>query len=284
VPSNEHCPGCLSPAAQLPEDDKTWLLGFEGLGRLVRCTDCSLVYLRDYRPELLESHGDDYVREQVSHYGDRASPEQEALFRDRLVWAGQRVSGRRALDLGCGTGAFLLHAQALGWTASGLDNSEVPRQLLAGHGIEVAVGDAVELLDARPAQFDLIHMNHSLEHIPRAAEALLAAKRALAPGGLLYVEVPNEFENLTFRAMAALGRKRKRGSLFGRSKPVKVPSPHLYFFTKKSLAALARRAEFSSFDVHARRREPFDLSLGDAAAALAAFVGHGQFLTLTASA
>ncbi len=284
VSSKERCPGCLSASAQLPEEDNTWLLGFEGLGRLMRCKDCSLVFLRDYPPELLESHGDDYVREQVSHCGHRASREHDALFGERLAWATQRVSGRRVLDLGCGNGAFLLAAQARGWSASGLDNSQVPRELLAPHGIEVTVADSVEFLTARPGAFDFIHMNHSLEHIPQAAETVLAAKRALAPGGLLYVEVPNELENLVFRAMAALGRKRKRGCVFGRSKPAKLPSPHLYFFSKKSLAALARRAEFSEFDVHARRREPFDFSPGVAGSTVAALLGHGLFLTLTASA
>lgn len=278
------CPCCLSIAEALPEDDKAWLLGFEGWGSLVRCSDCSLVYLRNYGPELLESHGEDFVRDKVSQFLQQSSREQERLFESRLAWAAVRTPGRRVLDVGCGSGAFLLTAKQLGWSASGLDNSQVPRELLAPHGIEVGVADAVEYLQQRPAAFDLIHMNHSLEHIPLAAETLVAAQRALAPGGCLYVEVPNELDNLVYRAAELLGRKRKRGSLFGRSKPSAMPSPHLYFFNKKSLRRLAERAGFSGIEVNARRREAFDFSAAEAACSLAALLGNGIFLTLTASA
>jgi SAM-dependent methyltransferase len=277
------CPVCLSTTEPLPEDDCAWLLGFEGWGRLVRCADCSLVYLRDYTPALLEHHGDDFVRTKVSQCGHEPSSEHERLFAGRLAWAEARTSGRRVLDIGCGNGAFLLAAQQRGWRACGLDNSAVPRELLAPRGIEVSVRDAVEYLEEQRASFDFIHMNHSLEHIPQAAETLLAARHALAPGGLLHVEVPNELDNLVYRALALLGRKSKRGSLLGRSRPAAAPSPHLYFFNKRSLRRLAQRAGFSSIDVHARRREAFDLSAAEAACSLAALLGNGIFLTLTAN-
>jgi SAM-dependent methyltransferase len=133
-----------------------------------------------------------------------------------------------------------------------------------------------------PASFDFIHMNHSLEHIPNAAATVLAARASLLPGGLLYVEVPNEFDNLVYRLLELVGRKKKHGSLLGRSKPPAAPSPHLYFFNKKSLAKLAARAGFSSFEVHARRREPLELNASEAAASLSALLGAGPFLTFTA--
>jgi SAM-dependent methyltransferase len=276
------CPVCLSTAGLLPEPDKTWLCGFEGRGRLVRCADCALIHLRDYGPELLESHGDDFIAAKVAQHA--RSPEHERLFAERLAWAESRTPGRRVLDIGVGNGAFLLEAQRRGWHPHGVDTSTVPRDLLAPHGIEVTVGEGLDFLQAHPAAFDLIHLNHTLEHIPRAAETIVAARRALAPGGLLYVEVPNEFENWLFRAADALGRKRKAGSLLGRSRPLREPSPHLYFFNKRSLRKLATRAGFDSFDVHARRREPLELDAGEVAAAAAAVLDGGLFLTLTASA
>jgi trans-aconitate methyltransferase len=186
------------------------------------------------------------------------------------------------LDIGCGNGAFLLSARESGWQPQGLDNSETARELLAPTGIDVCVADAVEFLGQHPASFDFIHMNHSLEHIPQAAETVLAARAALLPGGLLYVEVPNEFDNLVYRVLELVGRKKKHGSLLGRSKPAREPSPHLYFFNKKSLTKLAARAGFSSFKVHARRREPLELNAAEAAASLSAVLGAGPFLTFTA--
>jgi len=68
----------------------------------------------------------------------------------------------------------------------------------------------------------------------------------------------------------------------GRSKPSSVPSPHLYFFNKKSLAELASRAGFASFKVHAQRREAFELSAAEVACSIAALFGVGGLLTFTA--
>jgi hypothetical protein len=47
---------------------------------------------------------------------------------------------------------------------------------------------------------------------------------------------------------------------------------------------LASRAGFASFQVHARRREPFQLKQSELADTVAALLGAGSFLTLTASA
>ena len=278
------CPLCLSVAGAQPEPDKTWFSGFRDGLELVRCRDCSLVYLQGHETGAVYTRDDDYVRARILETYNEPPPEQNPLFRDRLERAGAQVHGRRVLDVGCGNGAFLAEAKTMGWHPHGLDTATTARELLAPHGIEVSLTDAVEFLREHPTSFDLIHMNHSLEHIPAAAETVVAARSALAPGGLLYVEVPNEFDNLVYRSLELLGRKRKEGSLFGRSRAPSFASPHLYFFNKKSLERLARRAGFVNFKVDARRREPFELKLAEAADALAALLGAGAFLTLTASA
>lgn len=277
------CPVCLSAAQARPEPDKTWCSGFQTPAELVRCRDCAVVYLRVPGAQPVTTESDDDVRAKIVGSCRELGP-QEHLFQRRLEWLAAHVSGRRVLDVGCGNGAFLLCARELGWQPSGLDTSETARDLLASTGIEVHVADAVEFLRRQPRRFDVIHMNHSLEHIAQAGDAVLAAHAALAPGGLLYVEVPNEFDNLVYRCLELLGRKRKRGSLFGRSKPAREPSPHLFFFNKKSLARLAARAGFQSFEVHARRREALELNAGEAAACLSALLGAGPFLTLIARA
>jgi SAM-dependent methyltransferase len=275
------CPVCLNTSEARPEPDKTWFSGFRGAPELVRCVDCSLVYLRAYESDGLETRSEEYVRAKIVDSCSQLG-EQDELFLRRLAWAKKRLSGRRVLDIGCGNGAFLLAARDAGWQPTGLDNSDAARELLARAGIDVCVADSVDFLRERPASFDFIHMNHSLEHIARASETVIAARDALAPGGLLYVEVPNEFDNLVYRLLELVGRKRTRGSLLGRSKAPSEPSPHLYFFNKRSLARLASRAGFASFEVHARRREPFEPNLAEAAAGISALLGAGPFLTFTA--
>ena len=280
----EACPVCESRAAAAPEPDKTWFAGFREPASLVRCVDCSLVYLKGAGAEPIATRSDDYVRTRILLSHNEPPPEQDDLFRRRLAWAAKRTGGRRVLDIGCGNGAFLLTARARGWDALGVDTSEAARDLLVPHGVQVALEDCVTFLQRHPRAFDLIHMNHSLEHIPAAAETVIAARAALAPGGLLYVEVPNELDNLVYRTLELVGRKRKAGSVLGRSRPPREPSPHVYFFNKRSLTHLARRAGFEELQVHARRREPFQLQPSELADTMAAFLGAGPFLTLTARA
>jgi len=279
----DRCPICTSAQPSRPEPDKAWFSGFTGNNELVRCPECSVVYLLPDETDVVSTRSDDYVRGKIVDSCSQVA-EQDELFLRRLRWARPRVQGRRVLDVGCGNGAFLLAARALGWEASGVDVSVAARDLLSATGLHVSVADAAHFLREHPRHFDLIHMNHSLEHILTAADTVLAARTALAPGGLLYVEVPNEFDNLVYRSLELIGRKRKTGSLFGRSRPPREPSPHVYFFNKKSLSKLAARAGFSRFHVHARRREPLQLDLSEAAGNLAALLGAGPFLTLTAYA
>ncbi len=277
------CPLCLCDREGLPEPDKTWYSGFRGRSELVRCVDCSLIYLRGYEEDAVETRSDDYVRQKIVDSCNQLG-EQDQLFVRRLEWAERRVQSKRVLDIGCGNGAFLLSAREMGWQPLGLDKSDAARDLLASTGTEVHLDDAAEFLRSRPQSFDFIHMNHSLEHIPHAPETVLAAREALAPQGLLYVEVPNEFDNLLYRVLERLGRKRRAGSIFGASKPAREPSPHLYFFNPRSMKRLAERAGFRSFEVHARRREPLQLDPGEILSNLAARLGAGPFLTLIARA
>ncbi len=277
------CPICLASSPPRPEPDKTWFAGFRGEQQLVRCGDCSVVYLRGLQDQAVETRTEQYVASKIMEASREPPSAQNRLFERRLQQAARRVRGRRVLDVGCGNGAFLLAARTAGWQPMGVDNSDTACQLLAASGIEVALADSVEFLEQQPGRFDFIHMNHSLEHIARAAETVLAARNALVPGGLLYVEVPNELDNLVYRSLELLGRKRQAGSILGRSTPPREPSPHLYFFNKKSLGILARRAGFSSFQVHARRREPLEADPTELAGAVAAVLNAGFFLTLTAT-
>lgn len=60
-------------------------------------------------------------------------------------------------------------------------------------GADLYVGDAIQFLAERPAQFQGVVAMHVLEHFdgPSGRDLVAAAFRALAPGGRIYLEVPN---------------------------------------------------------------------------------------------
>jgi 2-polyprenyl-3-methyl-5-hydroxy-6-metoxy-1,4-benzoquinol methylase len=112
----------------------------------------------------------------------------------------------RHLDYGCGPGSYMLFAKSCGWDTVGVEYSEKSAQAARDRGLAVMLES--ELHAASDEQFDLVTMNHSLEHVvdPLGVVTLLARK--LRPGGHLFVEVPsiNPLEFRLFGRYFAMGR------------------------------------------------------------------------------
>lgn len=113
-------------------------------------------------------------------YGE---PHNEPLFRDVLRAAAQ-ATGRRLLDVGCGTGMVLQLAAADGWTPLGIDVAEpllaVAAQRLGDGAVRVAEADDLPFDDA---SFDAVVSVNSFQFADDPAQAFLEAARVLAPGG-----------------------------------------------------------------------------------------------------
>ena len=144
---------------------------------------------------------------------------------DRQIWRPARfVAGMSVLELGCGTGGFLLYLQARGLDRFvGVDAdpnlAAVIPPALNGH---FQCADAGAYLRAAPGPFDRIVLLDVLEHFTAAdACALISlARDALAEDGRMVVRVPN--------AESPWGAKNQYGDL-----------THKTAFTKASLAQLA---------------------------------------------
>lgn len=137
------------------------------------------------------------------------------------------VGAGRYLDVGCGAGAALGVARALGWQARGIEVDAEAADRARRLADEVWVGDVL----AAPfpdGAFDLVTAFHVLEHVPDPVAMLRRMLAWLAPGGLLVVEVPNA---------AGLGAR-----LFGRAwSGLELPR-HLSHFTPESLGRAVTQA------------------------------------------
>ena len=101
---------------------------------------------------------------------------------------------RKALDVGCGTGAFLLPlARRLvpqGATVIGLDLAEGTLGQARAHvqteglPVDCIIGD-VEALPFDEGSFDLVLANYMLYHVPDLERAIAELRRVLRPGGML---------------------------------------------------------------------------------------------------
>jgi SAM-dependent methyltransferase len=96
------------------------------------------------------------------------------------------VSGRLALDVGCGAGFVAEHLHQLGWDVIALDMADYR----ATSGFDFVLGRA-ETLPFPSETFSIVVSNQVIEHVVDAATHLREVRRVLAPGGLAYVATPN---------------------------------------------------------------------------------------------
>jgi SAM-dependent methyltransferase len=145
-----------------------------------------------------------------------------------------------ALDVGCGRGLFLDVMRRGGWSVKGVEFCEKSASCASdAYNLEVVFGDC-DRWGFEEGSFDVITINHVLEHIKNPAETISACRRLLRDGGLMVVAVPD---------ISSLQGQAGRGRWFHLDIPY-----HLHHFSEAGLRALI---EMQSMRVIAVRR--FDL-------------------------
>lgn len=104
----------------------------------------------------------------------------------RLIEQHQPVKGK-ILDIGAGTGDFLLEAKNKNWETVGVEPNEKAKSIAIKKGVLFA--DTIEKLESN--SFDVITLWHVLEHVPDVVHQVAELKRLLKPSGTLIIAVPN---------------------------------------------------------------------------------------------
>lgn len=91
------------------------------------------------------------------------------------------------LDIGAGTGDFLLTAKQNGWNTIGVEPSEKAKGIAINKGIQFS--DSTQELESH--SFDVITMWHVLEHVPNLEIQIKELKRLVKPNGTIIIAVPN---------------------------------------------------------------------------------------------
>lgn len=93
----------------------------------------------------------------------------------------------KVLDIGAGTGDFLVAAKNEGWNITGIEPSTKAKEIAISKG--VSFSDSLENLEDHT--FDVITMWHVLEHVPDLDFQIQQLKRLLKPNGTIIIAVPN---------------------------------------------------------------------------------------------
>ncbi len=96
----------------------------------------------------------------------------------------------RLLDIGSGSGQFLYEMRGFKMDLYGVEPGMFDKKSSERNGLNIKKGD---LISARfpPNFFDVITMNHVLEHVPNPTETIKEIYRILKKRGILIVAVPN---------------------------------------------------------------------------------------------
>ena len=104
----------------------------------------------------------------------------------KLINSYQPVKGR-ILDIGAGTGDFLLECKNQNWDILGIEPNDKAKGIALAKGIKF--GDTIEKLESN--SFDVITMWHVLEHVPDVEYQVAELKRILKPSWTIIIAVPN---------------------------------------------------------------------------------------------
>lgn len=94
---------------------------------------------------------------------------------------------KTVLDVGCGTGDFLVHAKKIGFIADGVEPNKKAQELAQQKKINVVTN----IEELKNKKYDVITLWHVLEHVCNYDEYIFQLKQMLNPDGLLIIAVPN---------------------------------------------------------------------------------------------
>ena len=181
----------------------------------------------------------------VSRYDDeiwRLVPEDAGPPPDHLAaFARSLDGGGRVLDLGAGDGRLSVELAAAQLTLADVSEVALARAAARLPGAAIVALDPDEPLPLDDSVFDLVLCAETLEHVRDVQLLLSEARRVLVPGGTLAVTTPAHGRRTALSA-AALGFERAFDPL----------SPHLRFFTARSLAGLLDAMGFDPGPVRTR--------------------------------
>lgn len=145
--------------------------------------------------------------------------------------AGRLNAESRILDYGCGIGATLIPFKEAGHSVLGLDYGDEYLDYGRSLGIALEQGGLERLEDQEP--FDLIILSHVLEHVVQPIQFLKNLTSHLAPGGIIYIEVP--------------GVQWVHGA-WNHDLLLQLQNAHVWYFTAHTLRALLSHAGLSAID------------------------------------
>ena len=228
------------------------MFGYRDRFEYIKCAECGCLQIKEVPKDLSKYYPENYYSFKKKDYSGsgfinafRKRQRAENWLYGRSVM-GKLLSIRRrmphyfdwfkkagigfnseVLDIGCGTGDFLLEMRKYGFSnLTGIDVF-IKEDIFYKNGVKILKKQLSEL----KRQFDFIVFNNSFEHMPQPLSVFKELHRLLRPGKYALIRTP----------VASSFAWRKYGVHW-----VQLDAPrHLFLHTSKSVQVLARQTGFS---------------------------------------
>ena len=217
------------------------------------CTECHFLFTNP-RPDSL-SIGDYYQsKDYISHHDEANSLISKVYNMVRNITIAGKIkmidsiqpSKGTILDIGCGTGTFIMACKKDGWKINATEPDTEARNI-ASNRVGATIYDNINNDDISSKTFDIITLWHVLEHVHLLNETIQWIKEHLNPGGKIIIAVPNP---QSFDA-------KKYGRFWA---AFDVPR-HLYHFTSDTMKLLLDRHGLALQDIKPMWFDSFYVSM-----------------------
>jgi 2-polyprenyl-3-methyl-5-hydroxy-6-metoxy-1,4-benzoquinol methylase len=208
------CPVCSSNKIKFLFNGEDKLLGVPGRFSLFKCWNCEAIFINpqpSYKE--LEKHysSDRYyslkriqpkeksrkVRLRIFLYklyfnNIYKNPFMKILFYPLKFIIRSTIIKKDAklLDIGCGSGQFLYEMRELGLNVAGIEPGDFDNDGNKKYNLNIENSDLIKAGYSKES-FDIVTMNHVLEHINNPFETISEIKRILKKNGIFIIGVPN---------------------------------------------------------------------------------------------
>ncbi len=190
--------------------------------------------------ELRQYYEDKYYQNESAAYSHSYSEEEIEYFNTKI---GQKdftlshilnsTQNQSLLDIGCGEGFTLEYFFKKGWNVQGIDYSDFGIKNIHPHltnfFIKGNIWETIEKLLKGNKKYDVVWLDNVLEHVVDPAILLKKAAELTYEGGILIIEVPNDYSAF----QQALFDSKKINKKFWEAYP-----DHLAYFSRESLISL----------------------------------------------
>jgi 2-polyprenyl-3-methyl-5-hydroxy-6-metoxy-1,4-benzoquinol methylase len=217
---------------------------------IIKCKTCKFIHINPIptNKELSLLYANDYYQKTKPNYIQGNEKDIQYLnytFDEKLDTIEKLLSSksRRVLDIGSGPGFFLRRAKRRGWDVLGIEPSLIACNYSKKHNIPTIQKFFYEVDIKQIGKFDAIHSFDVLEHVNDPINVLKKSYSLLKRGGIIVVEVPNDFNLLQKLVQKELKKKEYWITLSSNSKNSGTID-HLNYFDFSSISNLLKRIGF----------------------------------------